>query len=135
MLSSSTKHSIFLQMCSCMLYSSKHFPHTINKKIGELPNTNLPLRMSQFFQVFLKCMSFLVNCQTGLLYTFSSCPDRLSCWNNVTSDKLNFKPNIRQNFKKKNHDVSEPVWLLKQFGATLASWISTLYKHMSIIIQ
>ena len=120
MMSSSTKHSIFLQMCSCMLYSSKHLPHTINIK-----------QVSYQIQICLwevpvllgisKMHEFLVNCQTGLLYTFSSCPDRLSCWNNVTSDKLNFRPNIWKNFKNRNHDVSRVCVTLKQFGATLTS--------------
>ena len=37
----------------------------------------------------------------------------------IASDKVNFKPNIRQTFfLKKKSGHQEFVWLLKQFGAT-----------------
>ena len=41
------------------------------------------------------------------------CPDRLSSKTDVTSGKVNFRPNIRQNLKKKS-GYQELAWLLKQ---------------------
>ena len=52
------------------------------------------------------------------IYIFSLNPDRLSGSNDITSDKLNFRPDIRHFFSKKSGH-QEFVSLLKQFVATL----------------
>ena len=49
-------------------------------------------------------------------------PDRLCGRNNVTSDKVNFRPDIRQNiFWEKKTEHKEFVWLLMQLRA-VAPW-------------
>ena len=48
---------------------------------------------------------------------FFKSPDRLFCRNDVTSDKVIFRSNIRQKFFKKKWKHQEFACLLKQFGA------------------
>ena len=44
-------------------------------------------------------------------------PNKLSGRNDVTSEKVKFRPDIRQ-IKKKNQDMKS-LWLFKQFGGTV----------------
>ena len=52
--------------------------------------------------------------QSAGLNIFLLRPDSLSGRNDVKSRKVNFRPDIRQNFKKKSR-YQEFLWLLKQF--------------------
>ena len=54
---------------------------------------------------------------------------RLSGKNEVTSDKENFRPGMRQKLFLKLVRHQEFVWLLKRFGVALPSQILNLGKH------
>ena len=64
-------------------------------------------------------------------------PGRLSGRNSVTSDKVNFRPDIRQNlFLKKSRIskvcvASKTIWIY----STLINMVNNLGKHMSISIH
>ena len=72
-------------------------------------------RFSGFHGILIQWMKYWKYYAT---YIFSLNPDRLSGSNDITSDKLNFRPDIRHFFSKKSGH-QEFVSLLKQFVATL----------------
>lgn len=47
-------------------------------------------------------------------------PDRLTSRNDVTSNNVSFRPDIRQNLFLKKFRTLECVWLSKQFGAAVS---------------